>query len=240
LGIARQHLEGINVRIIEAAGSRRQGISAATVEERAPASIAAPPVALGRLVEPPVFVEDGGDGKLAPGAPITPLGQKTALRRVPRALARLGRDDARYLAALSYVDACERVGAVAGQDFAGAGGGGGVSDGGAVAGVQIVRILSRVHAAINGWHWDGATGCAQTGKPELILLAPGNRRNGARMPITARALLDGVLLQSQTAKEILEAHGWSAQSALVKRLNVLFVELLEVMIAPIADEQRAR
>jgi hypothetical protein len=71
------------------------------------------------------------------GELIPPLGVKTALHWVPRALARLGRSDARFITASIYVDACERLGSVAGRDLAGASGCGGASDGGAIAGGRL-------------------------------------------------------------------------------------------------------
>jgi hypothetical protein len=252
LGIARQYLEGLNLSLIHSAGARAQGVSAHAEGARAPASIAAPPVALEVLRAAPVFVCDADSPrrdrastararKLVPaqGALITPLGVKTALRRVPRALARLPRHDARFITAAIYVDACERLGSVAGQDLAGASGGGGASDGGAVSGVQVVRVIARAHAAINGWEWDARAHCAARPQRPLLVLAPRNCRAG-RKAITARALLDGVLIHSKTAKEILIDHGWSPQSPLVVRLNGLFVALLGQMVGPIAEEQRGR
>jgi hypothetical protein len=237
MGIARQHLEGINMRLIGAVGARRQGGAPSGDGDRAPASIATPAVELGEVVIPPAYCPD--DQAQAHAERLTDLGQKTALRRVPRALARLGRDDPRYLTALTYLDACERLGSVAGQDYAGASGGGGVSDGGAVAGVQLARILARARAAINGWEWDSTAHMVKGCPSELVLIAPQNR-GGARQPITAQALLDGVLISSLSAKEILERHGWSAQTAPARKLNLLFVELLAAMVGPIAEEQRAR
>jgi hypothetical protein len=247
LGIARQYLEGLNLSLIHSAGARAQGVSAHAEGARAPASIAAPPVALEVLRAAPVYLCEADSPRRdrarpivpAPGALITPLGVKTALRRVPRALARLPRHDPRFITAAIYVDACERLGSVAGQDLAGASGGGGASDGGAVSGVQVVRVIARAHAAINGWEWDARAHCAACPQRPLLVLAPRNCRAG-REAITARALLDGVLLHSKTAKEILTDHGWSPQSPLVVRLNGLFVALLGQMVGPIAEEQRGR
>lgn len=246
--LARAALAKINIGIIAAAGARRQGHGDRHAGARAPAGLGAAPVGLHTLEDRrPDPSGDGAADRERPARPdelVTPLGHKTALRRVPRALARLGRRDARYLAALAYLDARERIGAVAGQNMQSSGGGG-ISDGGAVARTEIAALLRRIEAAINGRKWQGksadALAFAEANAAPLFVLKASRKRRDLK-PITARALVDGIIIEGLTAKDILAAHGWSVQSCYVKRLNALFLELLEVMIDPIAagGHRRAR
>lgn len=234
-GRATTYLERLNVKLILNAGARRQGRLSASEGARPPSSLAAGPVTLAALVERGVDINaepNALERPIRPEERVTPLGYKTALRRVPAALARLDRNDVRHRAALIYVDAHERLGAVAGQDFGGSSGGGGrgVPDGGAAARAEYARLLSAIRFAVNGWPRSGAMA-----RGPLVLLAPGNSR-GDRVAITAEALLDGVLIEGLAVSHILTRAGWSTHSHYVRRLNGLFLELLELMVGVIFEE----
>ncbi|WP_226688847.1 hypothetical protein [Ruegeria arenilitoris] len=141
-------------------------------------------------------------------------GEKTVRRRAPSFLSRYHDHDGRRLAAMRYLVAVERIGGMKGATLSIeaeiSGGTGGISDGGATSRVQDVMLVRMVHGLVNRWKWDPTCRDFVRGVPRVVLLPRrGNDRHAERRPITAVALINGILIDGLSMAEILRRFGWS-------------------------------
>ncbi len=193
---ARAVVERLNIRLISAAGGRRQGHDRAE-GARLPAALGQPRRRLEVLTEP------GRDGR---PRPVTPLGYKTATRLLPPVLAGLDRADPRRRAADMIADAAERVSGASGSDLAGGDNSGLPSDGGATTRLKYAARLRLIEALANGWPISGA-GRLSRGAPLAVL--PVQRLGRDRQQINAMPLLLAVCVEGADMAQILTLHGWS-------------------------------
>lgn len=222
---AASFVAALTVELIGAQAARRQGVTRGDGDRPVP-SLAAEAVDLVEIHEPRRLGQREAERVTEPGA-------KTAVRRLPVFLSGLGREDGRRIAALSYVNAVERVGSVKGADLsptAGmSGGGDGVSDGGATTRVRDAAIVRLVAGTANRWKFDRERRCYVTG-PARVVLAP-KRSNSKGRAITALDLLDGLLVHGLSFNEILRGFGWSVHS----KTRGLLVDAAQEMVDEITD-----
>jgi len=217
-GTAAVYLARINILIIKAAGKRRQGQSldpAALPGATPPGSIA------GGLVDRRVLTQAGPGGKVAP---VTPLGYKTAVRRLPRIFNRLAEQDPRRRALITLADTAERIGSVRGADLSGSATKGGQSDGGATTRVKHSARLRLIRALANGWDAKAAPG-APLG-PEAVALKVG-RQSGNLYEIKVFPALWAIIVDGISADELLRQNGWSATWQTRKKLLVALLDALD-------------
>lgn len=195
-GRAASYLARINLELIKAAGERRQARQGRAAGARSPAGLAAAPVVCAELTRPTP------SGK---GERVTPLGYKTAVRRLPPILARLGDADPRRRAAAMLLDTVERVGSVAGANLEGTASKGHVSDGGATSRTALALRLTLMEALANGWPIERG-GKVKRSAPRPILAV--QRQNGNRQSIMAWTGLVAICVEGQTTSDLLRAHGW--------------------------------
>jgi len=195
---AAGYLARVNMEIVKAAAARRQGRGFGQGERPAP-SLASPPVRL---------VEIGGDRPASER--VTPLGRKTAIRRLPHVLASLPAADPRRRAAMMLADTMERVGSVRGQDLAGADSKGVISDGGATTRVKHAARLRIIEALANGWPVDRRHGRVTRGPARVLMRV--QRANGKRQEIQAFPALLAVCVFGLELSDLLARHGWSVQN----------------------------
>ncbi|WP_282021682.1 hypothetical protein [Ruegeria faecimaris] len=212
----------LNLDLIAVAAERRQAVGKGDGERPSP-SIASDPVAL-------VEINDWMPGALEV---MIELGQKTAKRRAPAFLSRFNPNDGRYLVAMAYLGAVERIGSLKSVTLSAeaevSGGSGVVSDGGVTSRVQDVTLVRLVHGVANRWKWDLARRSFVRSKPHVVLLP---RRGNERDPITAVALLNAILIEGLSMAEILRRFGWSVQSKHRDQLT----ESAEQMLQRIGDK----
>ncbi|WP_170765569.1 hypothetical protein [Ruegeria lacuscaerulensis] len=216
----------LNLDLIAAAAARRQAVGKGAGVRSEP-SLAAGSVDL-------IEIHDiDGRGEIT----ATARGEKTARRRAPAFLSRYHDHDGRRLAALRYLASVERIGGMKGSALSIeadiSGGSGGISDGGVTSRVQDVKLVQMVHGLVNRWKWDPVCRDFVRTVPRVVLLPRrGADRHPARRPITAVALLNGILIDGLSMAEILRRFGWSVQS---KQRDTL-TESAEEMLELIADK----
>jgi hypothetical protein len=227
---ARRYAEVINMVII-AALSRRRVFHGKGLGQRPTPGAARGAVDL-------VEIEEVLSFGAAPHR-ITEVGQLTARRHVPAVLARLDARDPRRLAAEVFATSAELIGSVAGAALSGdtVDGGGGPSDGGASARVDVATKLRIIEAAANGWSVSRQSGKIVRG-PDLQVLRPSNKR-GDRMAITAMGLLSAVCIDGRDMAEILQAHGWSGQGRDVSALIRTTEDLLDLVACALGLQSAA-
>lgn len=175
---------------------------------------------------------NGGDGPAPSLATIAVTlcdmadGARVAERRIPAALSRYHHEDGRRLVCQAYMAAVERIGAARGADLLGdrSGGSSGVSDGGAGARVDDVAFVRLVRSYVSGAKWIPADRAFGPDGGRIIL--PVRRNAGARRPISASALWDGVTIDGLSFVEILRRHGWSKQAQSIDVLGAAFSQLV--------------
>lgn len=209
---ARARAERINFHIIAALAAKRAGIGEG-MGERAPVGAARAPVDL-------VTVKDvvrGPCGGVVSETGLTPIGYRTARRRLPLVLSRMSEDDPRRRAADMFAHASEKVGSVAGASAEGAktDGGAATNDGGVT-----TRIAHAAKIAAVGEVLDAAG---------VVLRPKARGGSGNRRAITARELVEGVCLEGSDLKAILTRAGWSGQRRDVAALGARAELILEGM-----------
>ncbi|MBY6121826.1 hypothetical protein KUV64_22075 [Mameliella alba] len=203
-------LERVNRALILDAGERHQGHRNRAPGARLPVSVAGGRVALEAIAEPRAGVveEDGRRGLVAaPGLElVTPVGYKTARRRLPRILADLDKGDPRLEVVRLLVDASERIGAVKGALSDGGGGGfDGQNDGGATTRVKHAARLRLIEARVNGWTVERG-GAIKRG-PQRVAL-PVQRARGNRREIRAFPAICALCVEGRTLGDVLRGNGW--------------------------------
>lgn len=197
----------INFAIVQRAGARRQGHGRAE-GARLPVSVAGAAVSLG-------VIEDPGDLK-------TPIGYKTARRRLPPVLEALEPRDPRRMAADALASSVERLGASGGLDLSGGSGYTGPSDGGATTKIKHAARVRMIEAAANGWPCS-IFGEIERGRPRAVL-SRGKPQTAQeiqarkRLNIMAFPALVAVCVEGRGLFDVLAAHGWSRQSPSAKVL----------------------
>jgi len=215
---ARAATEEVTRQIVLTKAMRRQR-HGESEGARLPAALGQPEVGLVELEE------RRPDGK---SERITPIGWRTARRRLPPILARLDPRDQRLRAAQVFATACERIEASAGAQLqAGTGQNGGASDGGATTRIKHAERLRFLEGVINDWPFD-RTARRYIRGPDLVVLAPAQREPG-RLPVLAGTLIRSVCLDGLDMTEILSRHGWSDASRNRRKLNAATLDLLDLM-----------
>jgi hypothetical protein len=215
---AVMYLEKVNLAVIRHAMRRRAAQDRGEGARPVP-SLAAGPVGLEVLTEP----RPGGKA-----APITPLGYKTAVRRLPPVLAALGRDDPRRRAAVAFGDAWERLGASGGSSLDGGdpSASGLVPDGGATTRVKYAERLRDAYAVTRA-RVPGQVRKMITARPvPRVVLAPQRKGRGGQ-EIKAITLLVGVCVEGKDMLEILGAHGWGRKASHRQTLAAALLEMLD-------------
>jgi hypothetical protein len=192
---ARRYLESVNLGLIAAAGTRRQRHYGEG--ERAPASIARPPVDLGviELREPGRKPE-----------PLTEIGKRTAVRKVPRVLARLAVDDPRLQVAGMIAAAAEQIGAVGGAMGEATASKSVFVDGGISTKIKHAERLRLYEGVANGRVNDVRQVRAARGDDRVVMAV--QRKRGNRQEIKAFPLLMAVCAFGCELSDVLRAHGW--------------------------------
>lgn len=212
LARAGAYLGQVNIEIIKAAGQRRQGHRGQG--DRAPASIEAEPVQLRALSRPTP------DGK---PDPITPLGYQTAVRRLPRLLARLDPSDPRRRAAIMLANTAERIGAVGSIDLQGTGTKSATPDGGVTTKVKHATRLRMIEAYANGWQIE-RNGRINRAAERVAL--PIRRKGQARQEIKAYDALVAICVHGHSVSDVLSHHGWAVQTKNVTKLGGALLDVL--------------
>lgn len=211
---AAAYLEKVNLAVIRHAMARR------TAKDRGQGARPLPSLA-GGAVALEVITEPRPGGKVAP---ITPLGYKTAVRRLPPVLAGLGRDDPRRRAAVAFADAWERLGSSGGSSLEGGdpSASGLVPDGGATTRVKYAARLRDALAVT----CRAASPKAGTLPVSRVVLAPQRKGRGGQ-EIKAVSLLVGVCVEGRDMLEILGAHGWGRKASHRKTLAAALLDMLD-------------
>lgn len=202
-------LAAINLEIVKRAGGRRMGHGRAE-GARLPVSVAGAAVSLG-------VIEDLGDLK-------TPLGYKTARRKLVPVLEALDPRDPRRMAADALGDAVERLGASGGVDWMGGDSNGEISDGGATTKIKYAERVAMIKAAVNGWPL-AVNSARKPRRPRAVMrlrrhpIVPG-RDPVERQEILVFPALLAVCVEGRGLYDVLRSYGWSAQSYNAKRLAV--------------------
>lgn len=207
VGTAALYLGAINILIIKAAGEARQGATDAAPGATSPGSIAAGAVDRVTLTRP----LPGGKS-----APVTPLGYKTAVRRLPRVFKALDDTDPRRRALVALADAAEKIGSVGGANLSGTATKSKQSDGGATTRVKHATRLRVIQALANGWPINPAPGTPA--RPEAVALAVG-RQTGSLKEIKVYAALWAIMVDGIPADVLLRQNGWWATTATRKKLT---------------------
>lgn len=215
-------LERVNLAIIKHAAARRM---------RAGRTTGASPVAAlaGAPVDLEVITEDRPGGK---AAPITPLGYKTAVRRLPPVLAALDKRDPRRRAAVMFADAWEKIGATKGSSFEGGApsGSGAVPDGGATTRVKHAERLRLVYEATRAREEGKRKHMITARRVPRVVLAPKRKGRGGK-EIRAFDLLLAVCVRGEDMLAVLRAHGWGRRSEHRKILAQAVLEMLDDLAA---------
>ncbi len=208
---ARARAERINIHIIATLAARRARIGEGLGDRAAPGA-ARGSMELAQILD---VVHDKRTGAISEQE-MTPIGYRTARRRVPVVLSRLPEGDARRLAADRYAHASEKVGSVAGASAEGSktDGGAASNDGGVTTRIAHAATISAVTNVL------GAAG---------VVLRPHARGGGHRKPITAFDLIDAICLEGSDMKAILTRAGWSGQRRDVAVLSAKAELILEFM-----------
>lgn len=217
-GAARRYLESVNLGLIAAAGARRQRHYGAG--ERAPASIARPAVDLG-------VVELREPGR-KPEA-LTEAGQKTAVRKLPRVLARLAADDPRLTVAGMVATAAEQIGAMGGAMGEATASKSVFIDGGITTKIKHAERLRIFEGVANGHVSDLRQTRAARGADRVVMAV--QRKRGNRQEIKAFPLLMAVCAEGHELSDVLRGHGWKDCSQNTGPLGQDLLEMLQDIAA---------
>lgn len=215
---ARRYLESVNLGLIAAVGAKRQRHYGPG--ERAPAIIARPAVDL-------MTVQSREPGRKP--EPLTDAGQQTAVRKLPRVLARLSADDPRLLVAGMIATAAEQIGSMGGAMGEATASKSVFVDGGITTKIKHAERLRIFVGVANGHVTDLRQTRAARGADRVVMAV--QRKRGNRQEIKAVPLLLSVCSEGYELSDVLREHGWKDCSQNTGPLGQDLLEMLHDIAA---------
>lgn len=218
----------INLNIIRTCATRRALINQG-MGERAPAGPARRVMVLQDLTEENSYITDGPRGAVVTvkSEPVTKVGFRTAVIRIPKVLERMAKNDPRRIAAERYAEACEKIQSLTASGGGEASGGGSVSDGGATTRIVYATVIRAVIGAVNAWPRNPETG--HYIRRQALEVLPVQNVGRDRVAVTAQGLIDNLCLDGLALSHIATRAGWCGSSRTVGILTAAAEAALERM-----------